>query len=64
MLHYLYTNIHLFTTDGINYLLMKYKNGDELDLLKFNDTEMNLAIQSDIEESLFHHTKLDANMLK
>lgn len=43
---------------------MKYKNGDELDKLKFNDTEMNLAIESDIWESLFHHTKLDANMLK
>ena len=51
VLHYLYTNIHLFTTDGINYLLMKHKNGDELDKLQFNDQEMTLALQSDIDES-------------
>ena len=44
VLHYLFTHIHLFTTDGINYLLMQYKKDDELDKLQFNDTEMTLAL--------------------
>ena len=43
---------------------MQYKKDDELDKLQFNDTEMTLALQSDIDASHFHHTKLDANMLK
>ena len=64
MLYYIWTNTNLLTNEGINFLLLKSSSEGELTNLKFEDTEMTFALKSEIKSSMFHHQKLDANMLK
>jgi hypothetical protein len=64
VLHYIYMNVHLFTNEGITFLLLKSSSEEDLEGLKFEDSEMNFALKTEVKAHMFHHSKLDANMLK
>lgn len=54
----------LLTTQGLNFLLLKSSTSDDLAELKFNDADLELNMKTEMNSHVFHHHKLDTNLLK
>ena len=55
-------NTYLLTETGLNFLLSRSESGQELNELKSKSMDLNVPLAS--MDNIFHHNKLDANILK
>ena len=52
----------MLTENGLNFILSRSESGSELDSLATKDLDLRIPLSG--EEIIFHHFKLDANVLK
>lgn len=62
VLNFITRNTYLLSEAGLNYLLSRSESGQELNDLSSKEMDLNVPLSAC--ENLFHHNKLDANILK
>lgn len=60
--HFITQNTYLLSETGLNFLLSRSESGQELNDLKSKTMDLNIPLAS--IDNMFHHNKLDANILK
>jgi len=60
--HFITQNTYLLSETGLNFLLSRSESGSELDQLTSKSMDLNVPLAT--RDNLFHHKKLDANILK
>ena len=62
VLNFITTNTFLLSEEGLNFILCRSESGSDFDNLESRNLDLSMSLAG--RGNLFHHYKLDANVLK